>query len=128
MKAEELRIGNWVTWEGEACKLDGITRDFNDSPYDVEIEFSNGLFNREPIEDLKPIPLSEEWLIRFGFLLEDFNWYKNDSDDSFYISFESDYGFYVGATTYGYLKAILYVHQLQNLYFALTGKELTIEK
>jgi hypothetical protein len=122
----ELRIGNLFTTH---INLRGSWAE--KQRFDGEIYRCNRhtfMSDTETEKIFKPIPLSEEWLIRFGFLLEDLNWYKNDSDDSFYISFESDYGFYVGATTYGYLKAILYVHQLQNLYFALTGKELTIEK
>ena len=133
MKAEDLRIGNWVTWEGEACKLDGITREFNDSPYDVEIEFSNGLFNREPIEDLKPIPLSEEWLLnKFkGFIL--YGWddmklirFKDETSD-FTTTFELEI---IDGKYYYEGGLVEFVHDLQNCYYyhANQKKELTIEK
>lgn len=79
-----------------------------------------------------PIPLTEEWLLRFGFVKE-FNadensdsFYLKDCDDSFYIDYDNSW--YIGATSYGYLKGTHYVHQLQNLYFALTGEELTLKQ
>jgi hypothetical protein len=76
------------------------------------------------IEDLNPIPLTEEWLLKFGFVeykTEDkhhtfakrsFNW----NDGVLYV---------IG---HGYINHIKYVNQLQNLFFALTGEELTIKE
>jgi len=83
--------------------------------------------------NLKPIPLTEEWLLKFGFeankpylrgkWMELF--YNKNRDDRYFL-------FKVGAThiemcSNGLTTAqapMEYVHQLQNLYFALTGKEL----
>ena len=82
------------------------------------------------------IQLTEELLLKFGFVKE-YNtdegenrdcFYLNNSDDSFYINYDTSYnGWYLGASTYGFLTEIYYVHQLQNLYFALTGTELEIK-
>jgi hypothetical protein len=121
MEAKELRIGNIVKYEntvylhgGKITEVDNIIQGETDY--------------------YEPIPLTEEWLLKFGFNKEHNSdesedrdcFYINDSDDSFYMNYDykSYYGWYLGATTYGYLTSLQYVHQLQNLYFALTGTEL----
>jgi len=67
--------------------------------------------------------VTEEWLERFGFEEDDsVGWLKRfDKSDSFFI----DLSFmYWGENSV----KLTHVHQLQNLYFALTGEELTIKK
>jgi hypothetical protein len=148
MKATEIRIGNLVY---------GINRrneihlpDFHPCKV-LQIE----LFNTEilPIEqnpatvekwfkitngDLSPIPLTEEWLLKFGFKKgnsiypEGYSINILNTDTYLRPSFEG--GFYWGfnlrnksdCELYN-AKPIKYVHQLQNLYFALTGNELEIK-
>ena len=70
----------------------------------------------------KPILLTDGWLLRFGF--------EKDADNNFetkdvliqYWSHKNEF-YYV--TNHGLLcKRINYIHELQNLYFALTGEEL----
>ena len=70
------------------------------------------------------IPLSEEWLIRAGF--------EKYSDKEFYIytSKENEVRFYKSDSDWNlayFITETRYVHQLQNLYFALTGEELTFK-
>lgn len=50
--------------------------------------------------------------------------------EDFFIGKLTDYGFayYIDKNDNQPLISIKYVHQLQNLYFALTGKELTIKE
>ena len=73
--------------------------------------------------NFKPIPLTEEWLLKLGFYK-----YKGDNSDCFLNGFETACNmrmlFYKGSL----IKNINFVHQIQNLYFALTGEELTIKK
>ena len=104
MKATELRIGNLVL-ENETQQVGQV---------DLVII---GIIERELNHTYKPIPLTEEWLERF-------NWNP-----------PKDIGVSFSLTTYeihfvagNYYKKIEYVHQLQNLYFALTGEELTIKE
>ena len=117
MKANELRIGNWYTY----ADYDGIVyRTIK------EIKFNEfgflGDYDGVNFEICKPIPLTEEWLLKFGF--EKHNkeyWYKDifvGLDDN---SFNLKEGIGV------YLTDVLYVHSLQNIYFALTGEELTLK-
>jgi hypothetical protein len=123
MKAEELRIGNYLLHDGYFIKS-----------YSVD-GFINVIKN---IDNYEPIPLTEEWLLKFGFekrskekefFIEHFyilgytvvnrsQWKKDMSLEGFGIT-ECD----------NYIPAdIKYVHQLQNLYYALTQKELNYER
>lgn len=117
MKAEELRIGNWVHSDemGEPMQVNAHQILFQTSLKSMLSGF------------IDPIPLTEEWLVDFGFNYENGAYYLNNIDDSFYVKYCSDegYGFSFCATTYGFLKEVPYVHQLQNLYHSLTGTELS---
>tara|TARA_R110000772_G_scaffold145504_1_gene255489 strand:+ start:31209 stop:31523 length:315 start_codon:yes stop_codon:yes gene_type:complete len=70
----------------------------------------------------EPIPLTEDWLVRFGF---DKNEYKKEvwfSGNKLAIDFRNGQYF-----IRGYEINVKYIHQLQNLYFALTGTELELK-
>jgi len=78
----------------------------------------------ETIEVFKPIPLTEECLIKFGFKYDiETKTYHTPSFYWFSISLyaKDGAGFCIENVQY---KFIEHVHQLQNLYFALTGIEL----
>ena len=118
MKANELRIGTlvWNEIQGVPCQVDlKIIRDQIYGP-----------------NYWQPIPLTEEWLIKFGF--ESANIYSNFKFQDIEISSSVRViatnvrsNFYLDGEIPEWMKIRLYyVHQLQNLYFALTGEELTI--
>jgi hypothetical protein len=117
MKAKELRIGNYVysnEWAIKSYSVDG---------------FINIIKN---IDNYKPIPLTEEWLVKFGF-------YYGESKEDGYLWLKCKMGdmyvrpSYLGGFYWGFdynneihnQNNIKHVHQLQNLYFALTNKQLT---
>jgi len=116
VKATELRIGNWVL-----------------SPTEGEIQIENG-WQIDEGEEVKPIPLTEEWLVKFGFeKMDAFGWVKD------FITLDESvahYSFDMWRGTYSIEKCdmteipqeIKHVHQLQNLYFALTGQELQTDE
>lgn len=110
MKAQELRIGNLVnSSENEQIIINGI----------FEAGIHNQDFNGYPYEMLQPIPATEEWLLRFGFI-------KHTGWDDFEYFDKNGVHIYVCNEWFEYemeLK-IESVHQLQNLYFTLTQKEL----
>ena len=115
MKIQELRIGVY---------LELPTR--NEPIVIVEEILKNNFIicditsNEWPLCDYKPILLTEQWLKDFGFVYTEYrNWEKSSED--FGIEFnEDEFYFHV----YGNAFNFQYVHQLQNLYFVLTGKEL----
>ena len=81
-------------------------------------------------EKLKPIPLTEEWLKRFGYYTSNGPWgtiaVRGDGRKTTYQL--DRYGEYWTHDREGYRVDLKYVHQLQNLYFALTGEELNQNK
>jgi len=110
MKANELRIGNLFVDKKTKTIINiiGLTEQY--------ITFS-GHFKND--WQAKPIPLTEEWLLKFGF--------KNLSIGLFELIHNNVIGYRLSIEgQYGY-EEIKYIHQLQNLYFALTGEELTIK-
>lgn len=121
MKATELRIGNIAK-----LKMAG------DGVYPDEIRSikASEIFalSKHP-EWMTPIPLTEEWLLKFGFgeWKEGEKCFYNGTFDWMLNPYKQYWHFYahneVGGKTW-FLKDIQYIHQLQNLYFALTGEEL----
>ena len=118
MKVEELRYGNWVNWYNHTFRI-GIIEEYYVEP----IGRNEGGF---PCEDLRPIPLTEEILLNvckswrsfhdgviiYEFGLFDF-WSQNGQ-----IWLNKDFK--------EWLPQIEFVHELQNLFWILTGNELTI--
>ena len=125
MEAKELRIGNYIhplLDKKEVAEICYIGE--NDFGYErlSDKEYFQG-------NSIKPIPLTEEWLVKFGFELEDEKiYYHLDSYEDIYIT-KTSYSFSIyNATHFTNIKqGIKYVHQLQNLYFALTNEELIIK-
>lgn len=112
-----------------------------------EFDYSVAVLSTSPKGDefskLKPIPLTEEWLLRFGFEKSENNVeinYRKYLGENYNFLIE----FHKGSNSYNYGyeemnefdemifnnfgNGIEYVHQLQNLYFALTSEELEIKK
>lgn len=125
MKASELRIGNFVMDRGGKVLL------IDHWEYENKISEKrvDGLQPfTEFVEYLQPIPLTEEWLLKFGFK-KLFTLAHQDSCyriDLFRIDLFGEY-FDLWHDNHPII-SIEYVHQLQNLYFALTNKELTYEQ
>ena len=119
MKATELRIGNLVYYGNDKVAEEVTTTTL------IFIEYWNlnkGKDKNKPENRYKPIPLTEEWLLNFGFKLdvETDAYYSNDEFATLHIE-----GYLQKEMIEGcYDVRLKYVHQLQNLYFALTGEEL----
>ena len=117
-KAEDLRVGNLVyknyrLFQSEIRKVDALDINFH--------------LKHPEVNSIGPINLTEEWLLKFGFELKGFYRLKVTSflelcwkphDNTLNLQTEKN-----GFTEDSKCK---YVHQLQNLYFALTGSELTV--
>lgn len=123
MKANELRIGNWINnHEGKPEQIDGEgIAQFSDG----ELTAPDGINTF-----ICPIRLTPEWMEKFGFELERIT-YSIDTEEGQAIEFRLPGLLYlagVNSTTLGECFTVFnmhHVHQLQNLYFALTGEELT---
>lgn len=130
IKPSELRIGNYANykfwnpnpknpnWEFSRVEIVGVLKD--------NFYFKTENDNRTAkIGELHPIPITEEWLLKFGFT----NGVKVDGNGQTIDITLSDNEFFLGgfdACISGqcFMGNIKYVHQLQNLYFSLTNTEL----
>lgn len=119
IKASDLRIGNLV-YPFDDIQLVEYKTILSDA-------ISVSVKDFENTEHLYPIPLTEEWLVRMGFEKDGYNYWAH-SDKYFELRDKApNYCFCVNCGEYDCSEDIQYVHQLQNLYFALTGTELTIK-
>jgi len=130
MKARNFRIGNIVSYDGRIFEIDSIGEEF---PTLNTTEFGVGVVGWN---DVEPIRLTEDWLLKMGFkahsdssvcrgwgigenpMTFDFllalTWMKKDDGtlaECFYKN-----GYFV----------IRYVHEVQNLFFAITRRELDV--
>ena len=127
MEAKDLRIGNTVTVTKVYAYFDmhgsGSTStkeeikitSLNDKG--IELQFFNGHYVQElrpiyPFSRVEGIPLTEEWLIKLLPNYKEFG-IKSNGDHVYFVHRESE--LYIDIKS---------VHQLQNLYFDLTEKEL----
>jgi len=137
IQANELRIGNLVYDRGG--KVLSVDR-FCHGKIECDIKVMPnktlaGIHSHyhpltEEIEFCDPIPLTEEWLLKFG-LKEVYFDVENNKDyilNSLHIQHHLEVNDFVCTNTEPYFISIKSVHQLQNLYFALTGEELTIKE
>lgn len=121
MEAKELRIGNLFEYEKGIYSVNRISDNFI---YAKNINgFAPGDF---PISKLNPIPLTEEWLLRLGFKKQR-RAYKIKNFGC-YIFHPTGISFYPA----GILDSLCrvdwfnHVHELQNLYYAITKDELVL--
>jgi hypothetical protein len=128
MEAKELRISNLVHL---------IADGHENEPDLLILELEDYEFYENKMEYIKPIPLTEEWLLKFGFeklnttMSGCFVFQKGLWRVAIKVNIEETYEWVlwherISPPTWC-LSRFEYVHQLQNLYFALTGTELTIK-
>lgn len=130
MKANELRIGNYIQTElDEKLNFDYLTQVKEIHSGEILIQ-CNEDSEMLLLIHAKPVELTEEWLIKFGFKEDRGSFFIKLNEYQLKITKNcfSDYSWWFSINTgYGsqpYTMIIKYVHQLQNLYFALTEKEL----
>jgi hypothetical protein len=120
MDAKELRVGNYLL---QTNQIDYDTLWFVYKCYpDSVITVGKHLFTYED-EDIKPIPLTEEWLLKFGF--DDLGYYGFGIGYFHILYIEDQKNNFQFPISNKYVR-VKHVHQLQNLYFALTGEELEL--
>ena len=112
--ANELRIGNWVMYSSKIQVNENKIRECVDHP-----------------DRFAPIQLTDEWLQRFGFRLGGDDWYSICMPNGLFFDVERDTFDVVigqGVDFSHNITELNYVHQLQNLFYYLTGEELKLQK
>jgi hypothetical protein len=128
MKKEDLRIGNFYMSVKFGIPVECTLADL----YELCVK-SDGAYGDPPIEEMfEPIPITKDWLWGLGFDEDHL------SPNIFYYPYLASFltvaigpHKHVGIVKekadpvlYMRFMDIEYVHELQNLYFALTGEEL----
>lgn len=132
IKANEIRVGNWLN---DPRPLTEFNKKYTNNP-------DNGYFKAKArdiqfAEIFEPIPLTEEILLKCGFRKRYIRfgyWYfidilKTETYLRPYIGDRYIFGLNIDQNCdceFFDARPISYLHQLQNLYFALTGQELEI--
>ena len=123
----DLRIGNSLLLYGEVVKVTEIG--FKDDDFYLRVE---GKKNGYYLDQFEPIELSEDILLNNGF--------KKSNEFGFYLYLDEitrlalsrrpngriDFKMLIHKNIFN-INHIKYLHQLQNLYWCLVGKELNIE-
>ena len=132
MKKTDLRIGNLAGIKETALHADGCNH--SEAIFEIEeikkdvVQFK-GYHANEYYKDLNPIPLTEQWLLDFGFEYNDYHYEKGLLS----ILLAGSKYYHKNGRVYFNSWRIMemqpeYVHQLQNLYFALTQEELILKE
>jgi hypothetical protein len=138
MNSNELRLGNYINW----IRIDGnpieVVSIYNIMRSTVRcctttIEELNEI--QLYYSEIKPIPLTEQWLIKFGFENRDTRkwlYYKDCGTEYLVEYYKADNTFSFDMLVDGEFRTIIYdlefVHILQNVWFALTGEELELKE
>lgn len=119
MKASELRIGNYIN-SGKSGN--GIVKAIFGHDV-ILIDSITGEEWQPELENCNSIPLTEEWLVKFGLpedratldLFGNYDLWFERVGDEMYLKSET------------HQKKISFVHDAQNIYFQIKGEELTIK-
>lgn len=143
---KELRVGNYVA----EILVDGI-ENMNTHSVNTDEDFpiiqitAKDIFRlskkrkpKFPYIDIAAIPLTEEWLLNFGFEKRDIKHGDGSVSMGVYINnpiiIIIDEDFIVcrsrpdNKSKWNYINSVKYLHQLQNLFYCLSGKELELNK
>lgn len=130
MEAKNFRVGNYVTskqWGG-IHKIEGI--EVMKDSWELKVNGYVHKWEEKKYFDLEAITLTEEYFKRFGFNVEIGNPTQlilRQSNIIFPIDIKKNIGDFIFFIGKGYGRIIKYVHELQNLFLAITGEELELK-
>jgi hypothetical protein len=121
MKPNDLRLGNHIFWDipEKQNTIHTVVGIRNEKPQTIPISLG------ESINDYKPIPITEGILKQLGFIqLNGSYWEKNGV--GFIVGYAVD-GSLVCGNSFGARHChYYYVHQIQNIWYYVTGEELSL--
>lgn len=149
IELRELRIGNVLLYKGTPHYVTLLSMDIDDEYQDTigvtllgKTTGERADWNRALVDDLKRITLTDDWLKDFGYEWEK-DWECEDNEtgqkeivpgDRWHIlenGISKGCWLCIGERNEYYFPptkiTVKYVHQLQNLFFTLTGNELIIK-
>ena len=120
-------LGNWVEYavgDGKRSIPMQVTGIFNDTVY-LNFEGNEGDVFEEEEENLLGIPLTYELLEKCGFKFSGYSRYFAHQNKIFLTKNLDAYNVY--NPDYNKTTRVKYLHELQNAYFILTGKQLEVK-
>lgn len=133
MDCRDLTISDFVKYNGATKVVDAVYL-YSVSVHDPSEEWSISEAKTYPVDDIEPIPITEDILVKNGFEYEEDTflpdtgyWSLSDEDGILYFTIDA-YGVKgSGEVAFGYqVIALEYVHQLQHLLW-LAGVQKEIE-
>lgn len=138
MEAREIRVGSKVNLNGADVTVKTIEYNPVSEEYFISV-FEDA--RQIKVNYLSPIPITEELLLKAGFIETGYGWFDfnyfsdcNEAAETFTItinikSFRCGVYNPDGESTPAMTKKVIqYIHQLQNLIYSLTGSELTFKQ
>lgn len=116
MEAKELRFGNLIDYEATTHIVSGISESIIES-YWLKDKGRTDLYQCS-IDEIKPIPLTEEWISKFNEHLE----------QSGFITKRTLLGRLMVYIGFSYITTLEFVHEYQNFYYITVGNELTLKE
>lgn len=134
IELQELRIGNLLDYKGKFHYVSTLSLDLDDEYQETigicELCKRSGEkvdWNRALVHDLKRVPITDELLVRLGLNKNDYSVGYTIKDEGWRICIEKEMDHFSISVQDEYQIAIVkYLHELQNIAYLLTGKELTI--
>ncbi len=134
MEDKDLRIGNWyesTKWKKPViCTMEDM--------HELVFRADGAAVDAEIIETVfKTIELNEKWMDKFGFEKKISKGVNSIGEEIVDVYWENESEFTIHSNKNGFcicvelwvgIAAIKYVHELQTLFYALTGKELEFKK
>ncbi len=128
MEVQELRLNNLLQFENNIVSVTGITKYKNEHQIQIKLGAGKMLI---PLEELEPVSLTSDLLSQLRVKES----YRSDSRIRYELSDIIKYDFDLSTRKIlegfvycgNYIKC-QYLHQLQNLYFIITGEELKIHE
>lgn len=118
MKSNELKIGNLVLFAGLVNEISVVGKQ--------RVQFETGGGNVFELHHISGIPLTPEWLERFGFEFRNGAYYHSKYN-KLHVNISNPISIWLGNAN-GILVPMDYLHQLQNAFYVLTAQELTPNK
>lgn len=122
MDVKELRIGNLVCYNGEVAKVKQITKHkigYHTKPYEMGMNYAR-------LCEIEPILITEELLLKCGFDEPCDGVYEHNYEE-FEVTKEVENWWVTWNGGSDFWFRIKHIHQLQNAYYLVTGKELEIK-